>query len=303
MGCGDRMIFPTGSKRRLSASYSSEISAPMFRSDGEGELEFTLEEAITIGEEIGIDWHEVEFTPESFLAGLEVELEHGTEVSEETNITDDDPNLTGQIAWVHLIEDPDYYELLDEMESEFDGVVTEASTRRRIINPRRYAYVLDDIVAKHPDYISPEVEKMAMDFIKRSERSAKSLADDEEEFIDYLKEVILAGPQFGNVASQDLVELLIGNPVLGAIPLADLKAEELIRSDKIDVYDYLQAALQHLVERVSLLWLEGKKIEWAKEYKPKTERDEMETLVEKGKQQVGGSVRRFATVRINGQEY
>lgn len=117
---------------------------------------FNLEDAIVIGEEIGIDWDEAEFTPESFLKGLEVELEHGTKKGEETNVTDDEPFVTGQITWVHLLEDPDYYELLDEMEKGFDGVKTEASTRR-IKDPRRYAYVLDEIVEKNPDYISPEM--------------------------------------------------------------------------------------------------------------------------------------------------
>lgn len=89
-------------------------------------MTFTIEDAQSIGEEIGIDWEKVDFTQESFLSGLEVELEHGTEITEEdVNVTDDDPKLTGMIAWAHLIEDPDYYEMLDAMEGEFDGVKTE----------------------------------------------------------------------------------------------------------------------------------------------------------------------------------
>jgi len=79
---------------------------------------FSLDDAKQIGENIGIDWEKVDFSPESFLKGLEVELEHGTKVSEETNVTDDDPSMTGQIAWVHLIESPDYYEGLAKMEKE-----------------------------------------------------------------------------------------------------------------------------------------------------------------------------------------
>ena len=86
---------------------------------------FTIEDAQNIGEDIGIDWDDVDFSQESFLAGLEVELEHGTERGEEVNVTDDDPLLTGMIAWAHLMEDPDYYELLAEMEAGFDGVKTE----------------------------------------------------------------------------------------------------------------------------------------------------------------------------------
>jgi len=47
--------------------------------------------------------------------GIEVELEHGTRDSQ-TNVTDDDPAMTGKIALAHLKEIPDYYTRLDEME-------------------------------------------------------------------------------------------------------------------------------------------------------------------------------------------
>lgn len=80
---------------------------------------FSLDEAIAIGEEIGIDWDTVAFDPEDFQMGLEVELEHGTMVGPDYNVTDDDPLLTGMIAWVHLHESPDYYIMLDEMEAQF----------------------------------------------------------------------------------------------------------------------------------------------------------------------------------------
>lgn len=273
---------------------------------------FTIEDAVDIGEEIGIDWDEVEFTKESFLKGLEVELEHGTKVSEETNVTDDDPNMTGQIAWVHLIEDPDYYELLDAMEKGFDGKKTEASTHR-------YAYVLDDIVEKHPDYISPEIEQMAMAFIQQAEKNAKQhaeLMEDDEAHIEFLEDALDRGPNLGSVKSDQLLELLQTNPVMGAIPLADLKADNFLRGDNIDVYDYLEAALKHLVERVSLLWLKGERIDYSKEYeseRPSSREDETEILEEDGtaaqspaaknRQQMGASAQRFATVRIDGKDY
>lgn len=80
---------------------------------------FTLEEALTVGEEIGIFWDEVAFTPEDFLKGLHVELEHGTALSPLVNITDDDPFMTGKIAWAHLLESPRYYDLLEEVEAQF----------------------------------------------------------------------------------------------------------------------------------------------------------------------------------------
>jgi hypothetical protein len=47
--------------------------------------------------------------------GLEVELEHGAH-DPETDVTHDDPLLTGRIAWAHLKELPDYYTRLALME-------------------------------------------------------------------------------------------------------------------------------------------------------------------------------------------
>jgi hypothetical protein len=76
---------------------------------------FTTEEARRIGESLGIDWSE--FDVEQFRMGLDVELEHGT-VDPATNVTDDDPILTGKIALAHLNEFSDYYTRLAEMEEE-----------------------------------------------------------------------------------------------------------------------------------------------------------------------------------------
>jgi hypothetical protein len=49
--------------------------------------------------------------------GLEVELEHGTRFPK-ANVTNDDPILTGKIAYAHLLEFPDYYTRLAELEKE-----------------------------------------------------------------------------------------------------------------------------------------------------------------------------------------
>ena len=83
-----------------------------------GKPEFTLEEALAIGQEIGIDFTQVD--QEEFRLGLAVELEHGAHDSE-TNVTDDDRLLTGKIAWAHLKEIPDYYTRLLKMEREAEG--------------------------------------------------------------------------------------------------------------------------------------------------------------------------------------
>jgi len=76
------------------------------------------EEARTIGANLGIDWAKVDL--EQFRRGIEVELEHGAR-DPETNVTDDDPVLTGKIAWAHLKEFPDYYTRLDRLEAEADA--------------------------------------------------------------------------------------------------------------------------------------------------------------------------------------
>ena len=76
---------------------------------------FTEEEAREIGEKIGITWDK--FDVDQFRRGMDVELEHGTEDSN-TNVTNDDPLMTGKIALAHLNELPDYYDRLDKMEKE-----------------------------------------------------------------------------------------------------------------------------------------------------------------------------------------
>jgi hypothetical protein len=74
---------------------------------------FSEEEARRIGSQLGIDWSKIDF--EQFKMGIEVELEHG-KVDSKTNVTNDDPILTGKIAWAHLNELPDYYTRLKKIE-------------------------------------------------------------------------------------------------------------------------------------------------------------------------------------------
>jgi hypothetical protein len=79
---------------------------------------FTTEQARLIGNQLGIDWKS--FDIEQFRMGLDVELEHG-KVDSRTNVTGDDPVLTGKIAWAHLLEIRDYYDRLYRMEAEAEG--------------------------------------------------------------------------------------------------------------------------------------------------------------------------------------
>lgn len=76
---------------------------------------FTPEEAKTVGETLGIDWSK--FDVEQFRMGMYVELEHGTR-DQKTNVTNDDPLMTGKIALAHLNEFPDYYTRLEKLEKE-----------------------------------------------------------------------------------------------------------------------------------------------------------------------------------------
>ena len=78
---------------------------------------FSSDEAQQIGEAIGIDWGTAPFDVEQFRRGLDVELEHGLHDAT-TNVTDDDPLVTGKIALAHLNEFADYYTRLEQMEEE-----------------------------------------------------------------------------------------------------------------------------------------------------------------------------------------
>jgi hypothetical protein len=76
---------------------------------------FTKEQAHEIGTKLGIDWGRLNV--EQFRIGLEVELEHGLS-SPTTDVTGNDPILTGKIALAHLNEYADYYTRLKNMERE-----------------------------------------------------------------------------------------------------------------------------------------------------------------------------------------
>lgn len=76
---------------------------------------FTIEEAVSIAQYLNIKFDK--FDVEQFRIGLNVELEHGS-INPFTNITNDDPIITGKITLAHLNEYPDYYKRLTKMEQE-----------------------------------------------------------------------------------------------------------------------------------------------------------------------------------------
>lgn len=77
--------------------------------------QFSADEAMQIGETLGIKWDK--FDVDQFTKGLNVELEHGSH-DKTTNVTNNDPISTGKIALAHLNEFPDYYDRLEKLERE-----------------------------------------------------------------------------------------------------------------------------------------------------------------------------------------
>lgn len=78
---------------------------------------FSKEEAAAIALLLGIDFTKSKFDLDEFWMGVNTELEHGKH-SSQTNVTGDDPLITGKIALAHLNEFPDYYKRLKVLEEE-----------------------------------------------------------------------------------------------------------------------------------------------------------------------------------------
>jgi hypothetical protein len=78
---------------------------------------FTSDEADAIATELRIDFGRIGCDLEQFRMGLDVELEHGSR-DPETDVSGNDPIVTGKIALAHLTEFPDYYTRLAILERE-----------------------------------------------------------------------------------------------------------------------------------------------------------------------------------------
>ena len=76
---------------------------------------YSEDEARDTAFKIGINWDNVKFDLKQFTVGMNVESEHGKH-DLKTNVTNDDPIITGKIAWAHLKEISDYYDRLSLME-------------------------------------------------------------------------------------------------------------------------------------------------------------------------------------------
>jgi Protein of unknown function (DUF5661) len=76
-----------------------------------------------------VDWDL--FDLEQFRAGMDVEFEHGSH-DPQTDVTGDDPIVTGKIALARMKEFPNYYERLEvtEREAEADWAANRGSAER-----------------------------------------------------------------------------------------------------------------------------------------------------------------------------
>ena len=113
------MNFTHVSNRNLLNNYPTRFTTNSFASNSLNRVRtsFSKEEAAAIALLLGIDFTKSKFDLDEFWMGVNTELEHGTQ-SSQTNVTGDDPLITGKIALAHLNEFPDYYKRLKVLEEE-----------------------------------------------------------------------------------------------------------------------------------------------------------------------------------------
>ena len=113
----DTYNLPT--KRNISYQYPNRLQTNRISANHSNNVKtsFSKQEAAAIALLLGIDFKKSKFDLNEFWMGVNIELEHGTQ-SSQTNVTGDDPILTGKIALAHLNEFPDYYKRLIIFEKE-----------------------------------------------------------------------------------------------------------------------------------------------------------------------------------------
>lgn len=67
---------------------------------------FNINDAMYAASVLGVKFDK--YTPEEFLDGINIELEHGT-IAPKTNVTNNNLITTAKIALAHLNEYPNYY--------------------------------------------------------------------------------------------------------------------------------------------------------------------------------------------------
>jgi hypothetical protein len=98
----------------------------------------TLAEAKRIGDEIGLDWDIVDLG--EFTQGIKEEMEHGSEYGSATQVHDDSYTTSGRIAYAHLIEVPNYYTLLEELETSAEAAMPGDEPKRAWVAEQRQRF-------------------------------------------------------------------------------------------------------------------------------------------------------------------
>lgn len=90
---------------------------------------FSMEEARYIATSLNINFSKEKFDLNQYWIGINVELEHGTKFPK-TNVTNNDPILTGKIALAHLLEFPDYYDRLKKLETDANAYWSKTNKKK-----------------------------------------------------------------------------------------------------------------------------------------------------------------------------
>ena len=98
----------------------------------------TLAVAKQIGDEIGLDWGIVDLG--EFIQGIKEEMEHGSEYGSATQVHDDSYTTSGRIAYAHLIEVPNYYTLLEELETRGEEMLPGDESKRNWVAEQRQRF-------------------------------------------------------------------------------------------------------------------------------------------------------------------
>lgn len=107
----------------------------------------TLQKAKEVGDEIGVNWDLVDLG--EFIQGIKEEQEHsGILGGNSTKVIEKfDYKASGMIAYEHLLERPDYYTKLEELEDEGDELFPDESTKRQWVasNKVKFAEHIKDL--------------------------------------------------------------------------------------------------------------------------------------------------------------
>lgn len=201
---------------------------------------FTEKEAKAVGETIGIDWDEVDFEPNDLATGMDVEMEHGTVLGEEVNVTDDEPKPTAKIAWAHLKEFPDYYVALAEMEAQLEGASEE---KEASLVKTAYHKVREQGQKGIARDVSPELKKHVETYIEKIVQAQEKGQNVDKAF----KEI---WPDLGRMNANDLIHLLWENQFVGQRGLKSTKNFD----PQFDFFWALQRLFENFVREQAMAW-------------------------------------------------